>query len=62
LVGPPELRRQYGRAARFKALAELGERIVIGKTLEVYRELLGPDVLVPAVTSWGGRVRGVQAS
>ncbi|WP_243038990.1 glycosyltransferase family 4 protein [Dyella sedimenti] len=36
----PELARGLGRAARVKALAEFDERIVIEKTMAVYRELL----------------------
>ena len=37
----PLLARQLGIAARAKALAEFDERIVIERTLDVYRELLG---------------------
>ena len=36
----PEWARELGRAARKKALAEFDERIVIEKTLDVYRELV----------------------
>ena len=37
----PALRTRLGAAARDKALAEFDERIVIRRTLDVYRELLG---------------------
>ncbi len=37
----PLLARQLGIAARAKALAEFDERIVIERTIDVYRELLG---------------------
>lgn len=38
---PPNLRQRLGAAAREKALAEFDERIVIERTMGVYRELLG---------------------
>lgn len=43
LIESPELRTRYGQAARAKALAEFDEKIVIEKTLAVYRELLEHD-------------------
>ena len=43
LAEDPALRARMGKAARAKALAQFDERIVIGQTLEVYRELLGPE-------------------
>lgn len=43
LIESPELRARYGQAARAKALAEFDEKIVIEKTLAVYRELLEHD-------------------
>jgi glycosyltransferase involved in cell wall biosynthesis len=36
-----ELCARLGQAARQKALAEFDEKIVIARTLDVYRELLG---------------------
>lgn len=44
LHGAPEWARQLGRAARQRALMEFDERIVIDRTLGVYRELLGAKV------------------
>jgi glycosyltransferase involved in cell wall biosynthesis len=41
LQDDPALARRLGQAARTKALAEFDERIVIARTLAVYRELLG---------------------
>ncbi len=41
LLEDPDLRERMGQAARAKALAEFDERIVIERTLAVYRELLG---------------------
>lgn len=41
LIEAPDLRVRLGQAARAKALAEFDERIVIERTLGVYRELLG---------------------
>jgi glycosyltransferase involved in cell wall biosynthesis len=43
LLDDAGMRERMGRAARAKALAEFDERIVIEKTLAVYRELLGAD-------------------
>lgn len=40
LLDDPELRQRLGQAARAKALVEFDERIVIERTLAVYRELL----------------------
>jgi len=40
LQDEPALRERLGQAARAKALAEFDERIVVGKTLAVYRELM----------------------
>ena len=40
LQDDPALRTRLGAAAREKALAEFDERIVIEKTIGVYRELL----------------------
>ncbi|MGH8116516.1 MAG: glycosyltransferase, partial [Rhodanobacteraceae bacterium] len=46
LLDSPELARRLGEAARAKALAVFDERIVIHRTLAVYRELLaGPPRL-----------------
>jgi glycosyltransferase involved in cell wall biosynthesis len=42
LQDDPDLRNRMGRAAREKVVAEFDERIVIERTMEVYRELL-PD-------------------
>jgi glycosyltransferase involved in cell wall biosynthesis len=39
----PALARRLGQAARRKVLAEFDERIVIARTLAVYRELLGSE-------------------
>ena len=44
LAADPALRARMGAAARAKALSQFDERIVIGRTLEVYRELLGERV------------------
>jgi glycosyltransferase involved in cell wall biosynthesis len=41
LVESPALRNRLGQAARAKALDEFDERVVIDKTLAVYRELIG---------------------
>jgi len=41
LQDDPDLCARLGHAARAKALAEFDERIVIARTLDVYRELLG---------------------
>jgi glycosyltransferase involved in cell wall biosynthesis len=41
LIDNPELAKRLGAAAREKALAEFDERIVIDRTMAVYRELLG---------------------
>lgn len=43
----PAWARSLGQAARAKSLAEFDQRIVHARTLDVYRELLGPD-RVPA--------------
>ena len=40
LQDDPELATRLGQAARAKALAEFDEKIVIERTLAVYRELL----------------------
>ena len=40
LQDDPDLRRRMGRASREKVVAEFDERIVIERTLAVYRELL----------------------
>ena len=45
LLDDQTLRQRLGQAARAKALAEFDERIVIEKTLAVYRELLQPGVI-----------------
>ena len=45
LAADSALRARMGAAARAKALAQFDERVVIGRTLEVYRELLGPGVV-----------------
>ena len=37
----PALRKRLGAAAREKALAQFDEQIVIERTIEVYRSLLG---------------------
>jgi glycosyltransferase involved in cell wall biosynthesis len=42
LQDDPELRKRMGRASREKVVAEFDERIVINRTMSVYRELL-PD-------------------
>lgn len=44
LLDDRELAARLGAAARKKALSEFDERIVIDRTLEVYRELLGESV------------------
>jgi glycosyltransferase involved in cell wall biosynthesis len=44
--------RRLGIAARQKVLAEFDERIVISRTLDVYRELLEPEWL-PSVAKEG---------
>ena len=41
LLEDPDLRERMGQAARAKALADFDERLVIERTLAVYRELLG---------------------
>jgi glycosyltransferase involved in cell wall biosynthesis len=41
LVRDPALRARLGEAARRKALERFDERIVIARTLDVYRELVG---------------------
>lgn len=40
LQDEPALRERLGNAARAKALAEFDERMVVGRTLDVYRELM----------------------
>ena len=45
LIDDPILRQTLGEAARAKAAREFDEQIVIDKTLAVYRELLGQQVL-----------------
>ena len=40
LQDDPALRLRLGTAARAKALAEFDERMVVGRTLDVYRELM----------------------
>jgi len=40
LQDEPALRERLGQAARAKALAEFDERMVVGRTLDVYRELM----------------------
>ena len=45
----PALRARLGAAARAKALAEFDERIVISRTMAVYRELLGAGMDVAAI-------------
>ena len=42
-----DLARRLGEAARAKALVEFDERVVVGATLGVYRELLGVGTEVP---------------
>jgi len=41
LLASPELRAQFSRAGRHIALTEFAEEIVVSRTLDVYRELLG---------------------
>jgi glycosyltransferase involved in cell wall biosynthesis len=41
LLDSPELRARYGAAARAMAVAEFAEEVVVGRTMELYRELLG---------------------
>ncbi len=41
LLASPELRVQFSRAGRHIALTEFAEEIVVSRTLDVYRELLG---------------------
>ncbi|GAA0708272.1 glycosyltransferase family 4 protein [Dokdonella soli] len=41
LINDPALAARLGQAARVKALADFDERIIIDRTLNVYRELLG---------------------
>lgn len=50
LIDAPDLAAQFGRAARAKALAEFDEKIVIERTLAVYRRLLphAPRLRAPA--------------
>ena len=48
LVDAPELAARLGTAARAKALANFDERLVIERTLAVYRELLQPERVVHA--------------
>ena len=43
LLDDPALATRLGAAARDKALQQFDERSVVARTLEVYRELLGPD-------------------
>ena len=45
LQDDPALARRLGSVARIKALAEFDERIVIERTIAVYRELLGSELL-----------------
>jgi glycosyltransferase involved in cell wall biosynthesis len=39
LICDPELRRRMGEASRRKAVAEFDEKLVIGRTLEVYEDM-----------------------
>jgi glycosyltransferase involved in cell wall biosynthesis len=59
----PALCVRLGRAARAKALAQFDERIVIERTLEVYRELLGsaqgPEGQGPEGQGGGASLHGV---
>ncbi|MBN8736557.1 MAG: glycosyltransferase family 4 protein [Xanthomonadales bacterium] len=48
LLDAPTLARQFGLAARARALAEFDERIVIRRTLETWDEVLDPPLGVPA--------------
>ena len=48
LVDAPELAARLGAAARAKVLANFDERLVIERTLAVYRELLQPDRMAHA--------------
>jgi glycosyltransferase involved in cell wall biosynthesis len=48
LVDAPELAARLGAAARAKVLANFDERLVIERTLAVYRELLQPDRMARA--------------
>lgn len=50
LLDAPELARQFGLAARAKALAEFDERIVIRRTLETWGEVLDEPLGVPAAS------------
>ena len=44
LIAQPQMRARMGAAGRAKVLAEFDEKLVIGRTLEVYRELVAfPD-------------------
>jgi glycosyltransferase involved in cell wall biosynthesis len=52
LKDDPDLARRLGEAARAKALATYDERIVVGHTLEVYRELVGGSVTKGDDRSW----------
>lgn len=44
LIDDPALAARLGQAARVKALSQFDERLVIGRTLAVYEELLRPDI------------------
>lgn len=62
LLAGATLRTRLGRAARARALAEFGEKIVIEKTLAVYQELLGGHPRLPQVAKRSGSMgpaRGV---
>jgi glycosyltransferase involved in cell wall biosynthesis len=48
LLDAPELARQFGLAARVRALAEFDDRIVIRRTLETWDEVLDEPLGVPA--------------
>lgn len=42
LLGSPEMRERFGRAGRELAVNELDEKIVVRRTMDLFRELLGP--------------------
>jgi len=57
LLDDPGLAARLGQAARAKALAEFDERIVIARTLAVYRRLLAPARKMRRMAALPGRER-----
>jgi glycosyltransferase involved in cell wall biosynthesis len=49
IASHPQEKRRMGEAGRRKVLREFDERIVIRRTMEVYRELLDVPMTVPGV-------------